>query len=395
MRDDARFDAWLDDALARYVARIPGEVDAAGIVDALEAAGRLGRPRPTLRDRVGERWWGRMRLAAALALAVALVALGIVVGSRRPADPTPLVMATTTGLVRATGAGVPMTTVVDGAHAEPRWSPDEAWIAATRPDGSIAIVASDGTAHVSVPGVAFAWTPEAAPGGPRMLVRSGDGSVALVDPEDGSAVSIPASVAATGALTTSARHAAWASGPEVYIADLTADGPGAARLLTRTPRSSIRELAFSPDGQTLAWLAADCLGTCEASLSTVGMDGLPAVRAVDERMAVDSSLSWDPSGSSLLVVRTVDALTVTLVDADDGRVTALVPVADLGLDLTARPRWVAGGAAILIEAAITVAPGSEKAGARGPITLWRMDPDGGSLRRLATDTAGGDLATAP
>ncbi|HEX6868525.1 MAG TPA: hypothetical protein VF119_06950, partial [Candidatus Limnocylindrales bacterium] len=343
MRDDARFEAVLDEAFARYVARIPSDVDATAIVDGLDAAGRLGRPRPTLRDRVGERWWGRLRLTAAVALALALVALGVVVGSRREAEPAPLVIATPTGLVRATVDGSPVATIASGAHADPRWSSAEAWVAATRPDGTVAIFGADGTGPVEVPGVAVAWTPAEAPGGARLLVRATDGAVGLVDPDDGSTYAIPTTVAATGALATSVRQVAWASGAEVYVADLTEDGSTAARLLTRTPRASIRELAYSPDGETLAWLAADCLGTCEASLSTVAMDAPPAVRAIEERVAVDSSLSWDPSGSSLLVVRTADRPTVSLVDADDGRDVALLDVARLGAGSSARPRWVADG----------------------------------------------------
>ena len=170
-------------------------------------------------------------------------------------------------------------------------------------------------------------------------------------------------------------------------------GIGDARLLSRAPRSSIRELAISPDGATLAWLAADCLGTCEASLATVAIDGPPGVRAVEERVAVDSSLSWDASGSSLLVVRTADGPTVSLVDADDGRVVALVDVDRLGTDVSARPRWVANGSAIVIEAATAVDGATP--GTRGPVTMWRMGPDGSALVILARDTAGGDLRSLP
>lgn len=393
MRDDARFEAWLDGALAHYVSRIPGDVDARAIVDALDGGGRLGRPRPTLQDRIGDRWWGRLRLAVALALALALVGLGLVVGSRGDPVATPLVFASSAGLVRATVDGTRITTIATGPHQDPRWSSDDSWLAAVRPDGSIVVFALDGVLRAQVPGIAFAWTPAAAPGGARLLVRSGDGSIALVDPSDGSSAPIRLTVPATGALATSSRQVAWASGAEVYVADLDGAGIGDARLLSRAPRSSIRELAISPDGATVAWLAADCLGTCEASLATVAIDGPPGVRNLDERVAVDSSLSWDASGSSLLIVRTTDGPTVSLVDGDDGRVPALLDVDRLGTDVSARPRWVAGGSAILIEA--TPASDGATPPTRGPVTLWRMDPDGSDLRILARDTAGGDLGSLP
>ena len=393
MPDGSRFDARLDDALMRYVARVPSDVDASAIVDALDAAGRLGRPRPTLRDRMGERWWARLRFAAAIAVAVALVGLGVFVGSRRPPEPAPLVIATAIGLVRATSEGRVIEHLVDGSYAAPRWSPDEQWLAAVRPGGHLAVSSADGAKTFDVAGMAFTWIETAGSGDQRLLVRGSDGTVVLVRARDGSTIPVTVPVPASGALAASERTIAWSSGAEVYVAALTPDGVVDVRLLTRTTRTSIRELAFSPDGETLAWLAADCLGTCDESLSLVAVDGPTAPRTVNGLIAVDSALSWDPSGSSLLVVSTVDMPVIALVDADDGRTVPLLPVASMGQDLSARPRWVAGGSAIFVE----TRPRSidATAGPGGSTALWRIDPDGSRPTILATETAGGDLGSIP
>lgn len=387
MREDDRFVGQLREALDRYAARVPDRSDPAEIVDRLERDGMLRRPRVDVGARVGQRWARRLRIVAVLAAAAALIATGAFIGSRRSSPPTPLAIGTEGGLMLATGDGVIVRTLEAGAHRDPRWSPDDRWLSGIGPDGSVVVLEANGTTRRTVNAAAYAWRMDPS-GAPNLVVRRDDGTIAVLDPEHGDVREIPVETPATGAIAATADRIAWVAGPEIYVAERTGAALGPARLVTRTTRTTILQLALSPSGDDVAWIAADCLGTCLASLSVITLDG-SAPRTLDGSIDTRSTLTWDPSGSTLLVLRDAGPPAVAMVDADDGKVTPVVDVAVFGAEVLVRPRWSAHGTAILVES------GPSDIDAPFSKELWRLDADGGGLRRLATDTSGGDLGVTP
>jgi hypothetical protein len=332
-------------------------------------------------------------LAAALLLLLLALTLALLAGSRQPAPPWSLTIATLSGLELAPGDGASaQQLLLQGSYRDPRWSPDDAWIGVLDKAGGIELVAGDGSSHRRVDALDFTWASVGADRSPRALVRRVDGTLRIVDPKTGAEQPVRDALPGTGALAGGPDRVAWAVGPEIYVADLDGGVPLPSRLLTRTARTSLPALAFSPDGSRIAFLAADCLGTCLASLSVIDIDG-SVPQPLDGSVALGSVLSWDPTGSTILEVRDAGGLVIAQVHADDGTITPLLGSQSLGDPSGIRARWAAHGSAIVVEIA------SLDAGSPDPwaaaVQVLRMSPDGRSLSSLADDTAGGDLRVSP
>ena len=151
------------------------------------------------------------------------------------------------------------------------------------------------------------------------------------------------------------------------------DGGTDERSLFADPElGQYRELAWSPDGTRLAFVAIPTAGNGSTEIYTIAADGSNLVQITQNEVDDDSPV-WSPDGTRL-------ALRVDAVDrgAPGDSSVVVTPVAEPGVTVLgpgANPVWSPDG----LQIAMTVADG-------GATRIWVQEPGGGG-RRLVSDVS--------